>query len=123
MDAAAILAEKYGKPAVTNHRVRGYATLTDAPSVSHDARTAAVSAYEEKRARLDTSHRNISDGAALDAKQAYEERSARIANAWQKKQQDADAPTHTQDAAQAKGLADSAWQEKKARLQNAWRAR
>jgi hypothetical protein len=100
MDAAAVLAEKYGKPAVTDHRpqgfVRGYAYVAST-SVSRDARA--------------------------EAAKAYDERSARIANAWQKKQQDADAPAHTQDAAQAKGLADSAWQGKKARLQNAWRAR
>jgi hypothetical protein len=96
MDAAAVLAEKYGPHAVTDHRpqgfVRGYA-LADS-----SLRDEAAKAYEEKRARLDSSRRhaeNISD----------------------------DAPLRAQDAAQARALADQAWSDKKQRLQNSWRNR
>jgi hypothetical protein len=133
MDAATVLAEKYGKPgyvgacrhSVTDHRpqarVRGYA-FTDNTTVAQDAREAAAHAYEEKRARFDSSRRNVSDGTAMDARQAYDERSARMANAWRKDMDNA-APARPQDAAQAKALADGAWQEKKARLQNGWRTR
>jgi hypothetical protein len=125
MDAAAVLAEKYNRHAVADHRpqarVRGYA-FTDNTTVAQDAREAAAHAYEEKRARFDSLRRDALLS-TQDAALAYEERRARIANAWQNKQQNADAPARPQDAAQAKGLADGAWQEKKARLQNAWRTR
>jgi hypothetical protein len=121
MDVTTVLAEKYSRPAVTDHRPqagfrRGYA-LVDT-TVSHDARTAAASAYEEKRTRLDSSRRDASPSTQGAAK-AYEAKRSALQDAWRKgKQPAAAAPQCTQDA---KGLADSAWQEKKARLQNGWR--
>jgi hypothetical protein len=76
--------------------VRGYA-FADTMSVSHDARDEAAKAYDERSKRLHYTSRKVKDGD-----------NARLS---------------TQDAAQARALADGAWQEKKQRLQNAWRSR
>jgi hypothetical protein len=96
MDAAAVLAEKYGKPAVTDYRpqgrIRGYA-FSD---VSQDARD--------------------------DAAKAYAERSARMQDAWRKRTQDN--AEHTPPSAQdARATADAAYADKKQRLAGGWKTR
>jgi hypothetical protein len=101
---------------------RGFQALQDLLP-TRDSADAADQAYSEKRSRLDTSRRNVSD--STDVAAAYNERSARLENAWRdgKKNTSNAAPVRVQDAAQAKVLADQAWQDRKTRLQNAWKQR
>jgi hypothetical protein len=106
MDAASreardALESKHGRRAIVDHQERGfrrgYQTIDATPArAAHDA-----------------------------AAEAYEDRSRRLENAWRKNHRDdaARAPLSTQDAAQARVLADSAYEDKKQRLQNAWRNR
>jgi hypothetical protein len=93
---------------------------------SQDAFVEAQRAYDEKRERLESARRTVSDGTPADAQQAYEEKRAHLRDAWKSKQKatsDNAAPPTAQDAAQACALADSAWQEKKQRLQDGWKQR
>jgi hypothetical protein len=65
---------------------------------------------------------DVASGRSQDAAaEAYESKRAYLRDAWRKDTQDN--ANQSQDAAQAKGLADSAWQDKKQRLANAWRGR
>jgi hypothetical protein len=94
MDAAAVLAQKYGHQQTPRGYVRGYA-FADTTSASLSSQQAAAEAYEERNQRLQ--------------------------NAWRKKHQDAssdDTPLPTQDAW---AIADQAYEDKKQRLQNGWR--
>jgi hypothetical protein len=98
---------------------RGYGFAQNMAIVSNDAATAADAAFESKRARLETSRRNVSDG-TTDAARAYAERSERLENAWRKDYRD-DANAAPQSTQDARAAADRAYEDRKSRLSNAWR--
>jgi hypothetical protein len=84
----------------------------------------AASAYEEKRKRLESSRRTVSDGTPADAQaaaaEAYESKRAHLRDAWRGKQKDTNAAA-APSAQDARAVADRAYEDRKARLANAWK--